>query len=237
MAQAAIRELRSALRRREIRRQGRGLALDRVLETGAVFVHVPKCGGKSVVRDIYGLAEHEWFGHAGIGFYQALLGPRRFASAFKFAFLRDPVSRCRSGFAFRQRGGFGLPEDLALQPELEGLNFERFVMDGALEAFARKDVVFGPQAPRILLPDGRIGVDRICAFENFAEEMRDLPVPHRLEAPSHLNAAPRAPAAPPPAEVRRRIAEIYEQDYRVLAGLGAAAPAWARDAAPAGAGA
>ncbi|MEM9212692.1 MAG: hypothetical protein AAGA63_14510, partial [Pseudomonadota bacterium] len=84
-------------------------AVNRIIETNCVFVHVPKCGGKSVIRDIYNLGEHSYFGHAGIAFFESLLGPRRFRLSFKFTFVRDPALRCLSGFRFRQRGGFDLP--------------------------------------------------------------------------------------------------------------------------------
>lgn len=219
MLRSIVREVRGASRRQKVRGTEQGAALERILETNVVFVHVPKCGGKSIVRDVYGLTEHAWFGHAGISFYQSLLGPHRFRSAFKFAFVRDPVTRCLSGFKFRQRGGFGLPKDEVFLSELEGLSFEQFVLSGKLAEFTRKDVVFKPQTPLLLLPDGQLGLDRVCFFENFDEELRSLPIELRNGKPSFINAAPRHSDREVSFEIRNRIAAIYAQDYRFIASL------------------
>ncbi|MEO1025550.1 MAG: sulfotransferase family 2 domain-containing protein [Pseudomonadota bacterium] len=215
----AIREFRSARRRLETRNTPMATALERILEINIVFVHVPKCGGKSVVKEVYGLGEHDWFGHAGIGFYRGLLGPKRFRAAFKFAFLRDPVARCFSGFEFRQRGGFSLPTDKQLQAEFEGLTFNDFVLSGKLTEFARKDVVFQPQAPLFFLPSGEFGLDRICRFENFDEEIRNLPIERKNCAVTHINAGPKASAPEFAAEVREMIEHIYAEDCKFIARL------------------
>lgn len=215
----AVREVRGALRRRKIRTTPVAKALDRIFETNMVFVHVPKCGGKSVVRDVYGLAEHDWFGHAGISFYRAILGPKRFNAAFKFAFLRDPVGRCLSGFKFRQRGGFQSPPELAYQNELDSRTFEDFVLGGKLNEFAQKDIVFEPQTPLLLLPSGALGVDRICRFENFEVEVRNLPIDRKNGEVARVNASPKASPPDINADVRAKIADIYAQDYDFIAKL------------------
>ena len=194
-------------------------ALDRILDTNIVFVHIPKCGGKSVVKEVYGLGEHDWFGHAGISFYHALLGPKRFDAAFKFAFLRDPVARCLSGFKFRQRGGFNSPREETFQSELEDMTFDDFVLSDTLTEYARKDVVFEPQTPRLLLPSGQLGLDRVCRFENFDAEVRNLPIQRKTTEIAHVNAAPKASSLDIAPKVRAVIEDIYAEDYRFIAKL------------------
>jgi hypothetical protein len=219
MPSRIVQEIRGILTRRKVRKTEQATALERIIETNAVFVHVPKCGGKSIVRDVYGLSEHEWFGHAGIGFYHSLLGPRRFRKAFKFGFVRDPMTRCLSGFKFRQRGGFGLHNDKAMASKLAGLSFEQFVLNGKLAEFSREDIVFKPQMPLLVLWDGQLGVDRVCFFENFDEEVRSLPLQLHNGTPSHINASPRDPESVMSLEVHNRIADIYAQDYRFITSL------------------
>jgi hypothetical protein len=219
MPSRIVQEIRGILKRRKVRRTEQATALERIIETNSVFVHVPKCGGKSIVRDVYGLSEHEWFGHAGIGFYHSLLGPRRFSKAFKFGFVRDPMTRCLSGFRFRQRGGFGLDHDKAMASKLAGLSFQEFVLNGTLAKFSREDIVFKPQMPLLLLWDGELGVDRVCFFENFDEEVRSLPLQLHNRTPSHINASPREPETEISFETRNRIADIYAQDYRFISSL------------------
>lgn len=219
MLKSTVQEVRGAVKRARVRRSRQALALSRILETNTVYVHIPKCGGKSVVHDIYDVSEHMWFGHAKIGFYHTLLGPRRFQAAFKFAFVRDPLTRCLSGFEFRKRGGFDLPVDQAMQPEIDGLTFEQFVLGGKLAELARTDIVFKPQLPLLLLPNGEIGVDRVCRFERFSDEMTALPLNISGGSPSHRNAAPRKPRTDPSDAVKAKIAEVYERDYKFIADL------------------
>ena len=216
MTKSIFQEIRGISRWRSIRRTEQATALDRILETNAVFVHIPKCGGKSVVFDLYGLSEHDWFGHAGISFYKSLLGPSRFRKAFKFAFIRDPIARCLSGFKFRKRGGFGLDNDKTMASELVGLSFEEFVLSGRLSEMVAKDVVFMQQAPFLYLWDGTLGVDRVCFFENFDKELRSLPLKLKKTTPSHMNASPREPEWELSMATRHMISNIYAQDYQLI---------------------
>lgn len=186
-----------------------------------IFVHIPKCGGKSILKDLYGLGEHDFFGHKRIGFYERLLGPRAFARTPSFAMLRDPVDRCVSGFAFSKRGGFGLADDARRSEHLAGLDFDSFVRDGHLARAARDDIVFRPQSFYLTFPDGRFGVDRLLRFENFAEELQGLPdVGKRFREVSHLNAAPKGTPVPPPVDVVTVIHEVYAEDVRLLKAIG-----------------
>lgn len=216
--------------RRRIMAGPRGAALRRVLETGALFIHVPKCGGKSVVKTVYGLDEHDWFGHAPIRSYPAILGPSRFRDAFKFAMVRDPATRCLSGYRFLARGGFGTEADRAAQAVIGDRDFDAFVRDGALETLLRDSIVFLPQARFVTDASGRLAVDRLCAFERFDAEIAALPRGLGAGAPVHLNsAAEPAPDIAP--ETRARIAAIYDEDYAFFSGLGERSPAWALPAA------
>lgn len=230
-ATAGLRRLASDMaswrRRRALRGRDTAIALRRVEATRSVFVHVPKCGGKTVIRDIYGLSEHQWFGHAPACYYLALLGPSRFGRFFKFAVVRDPVHRCLSGFRFYAAGGFGLHGDRAMAERLAGMDFDRFVRDGALEEAIGTDVVFRPQARFVFLEDGRLGVDRLCPFETFDAALAGLPGGlARSAARSRVNASPGARPEIAPATAAR-IRALYSEDYRLFGGLGPLAPLWA----------
>lgn len=208
------REMSGVYRRWQISKTKLAPALQALLEADALFVHVPKCGGKSVIQDLYGISEHMWFGHAGIQFFEHLLGPRRYLELFKFAFVRDPVLRCRSGFDFRKRGGFGLPSDIEMSRTFEGLSFEKFVLSGILAKQAKRDVVFKSQKSFLVLSDGRIGVDKLCKFEDFSREIFSLPIDLRLT--SHKNAAPAHGQSVIPDEVNRAVREFYRDDVEML---------------------
>jgi hypothetical protein len=213
-------ESRAWLRRRRLTR--RRAAFEAIERTGAVFVHIPKCAGKAVVTSLYGIGEHDWFGHAPIEFYRSVLGPAAFSRAFKFAVMRDPVARCLSAYLFARRGGFGRRWQQGLAPRLAGTDFAQFVTGGLLEELAQDDLVFGPQCRFLQLRDGSLGVDRVYDLSGFAGQFRALPVKWTASPElKKVNAAPegdRQPVIEP--QIEARIREIYRADYALLESLG-----------------
>jgi hypothetical protein len=220
MIRRALQALRSSQRRRKVSKGPCAAALRRIIDTNIVFVHIPKCGGKSVVQQIYGIGEHEYFGHAGVEFYRALLGPYRFEKFFKFAVMRDPVSRCVSGFRFVERGGFGFKDDELRKKRIFGLNFEDFVTSGTLRDFSYNDVIFRPQVNSLMFSDQSLGIDRVVRFENIEKEIKSLPISRRTpEKLYHLNAAPTTLPLRLSNEVEAIIRDVYAQDYDFLEAL------------------
>ena len=67
------------------------------LATGVLFVHVPKTGGTSVARALYGT---EGGGHRTVREVRAALGRQRADALFSFAVVRDPVGRAASAYRY-----------------------------------------------------------------------------------------------------------------------------------------
>lgn len=210
-------EGRSLLRRRALPSDLKSRALSRLQKTRSVFVHVPKCGGKTVINDLYNLQAHEGFGHAGIAFYQAILGPKRFEDFFKFAIVRDPLDRCRSGFYFLKSGGFGTQDDLAVADTFKDHSFASFVLDGQLERMTDEHIIFKPQTNFITDVQGEIAVDRILRFQNFEAEfqqvLKDLGQPNTV---SHLNKTKGSKMTRPDEDVCQKLKVVYAKDYEKL---------------------
>lgn len=221
-------ELRSFRKRRRTARGPLAETLKRLVETRAIFVHIPKCGGKSVVQDLYGVEEHDYFGHALPIFYRSLVGPSRFNAFLKFAVVRDPVTRCLSGFRFGQRGGFKLERDIRIQQAIGDKSFAEFVQGGLLEELAQEDVVFGPQSAYLVMPDGTLALDRLLRFENFDMEVGAvLQSLGRGGDVSHANAAPsRSEEISVPDDLRAEINRIYRIDHDTVARYGGTVPSW-----------
>ncbi len=72
-------------------------------ELRCIFVHIPKTGGISVARSLFG---HLGGGHQTVQDYQILFGPFVFRRYFKFTFVRNPYSRLVSAYNFLKSGGF-----------------------------------------------------------------------------------------------------------------------------------
>ena len=64
----------------------------------AVFVHVPRCAGTSLEAAIF--AQDHYSQHLTAAELRALLGPRAYDGAFRFAFVRDPLDRFLSAFYY-----------------------------------------------------------------------------------------------------------------------------------------
>lgn len=213
-----LEETKAMLRRYQLKPHVRRTALRRVYETELLFVHVPKCGGKTVIRDLYRLEDTRWFGHASIRRLRNLLGPRRFARVHKVGFVRDPVDRCLSGYRFSMTGGFQRANGLKAQAIVKDLSFDAFVQDGHLEEFISWNVVFRPQTLFLCDEQGKVAIDQICRFSNFEAELKGLM--SRLYSDidiSHRNKS----SAPKPTQVseatKAAIREIYKDDYDTFA--------------------
>ncbi|MEM9795540.1 MAG: hypothetical protein AAF919_03565 [Pseudomonadota bacterium] len=215
-APAFLDEWRAARRRKAAGRGKQAAALEAILRTEKVFVHIPKCGGKSVIRDLYGLPEHDWFGHAEAPFYEQLLGPSRFAAFHSFTFMRDPVDRCRSAFEFYRTGGFQRPAALKLAAQLEPYDFVSFAMSDLLADLVTWQVVFRPQAPRLMLADGRLGVDRIYDFAAFGAALNRLTGRAEDTPVAHVNASQPYKRAPIPEAVTKRLHDLYREDVILM---------------------
>lgn len=71
-------------------------------ETRSIFIHIPKTAGTSIGKTLYGCH----VGHRPWRYYWKI-NPQKFDSYFKFAVIRDPISRFASAFNFLKTGGYG----------------------------------------------------------------------------------------------------------------------------------
>jgi len=171
-----LKECRSLITYHKMLLGSHGPILKRMKKTKSIFIHIPKTGGKSILKGIYGINMHDSFGHASAGFYLSVFGSSQYNDFFKFAFVRNPWDRALSAYNFARKGGFGFQEDIKLKYELKDVSFEEFVKIW----LPKQDlnslplIIFHPQYKFICDRDGTLMVDRICYFENFENEYRKL---------------------------------------------------------------
>ena len=141
-----------------------------------IFLHIPKNGGTSVGRTLFG----EYGGnHMPMGSYQIIYSREEFESYFKFCFSRNPYDRLLSGYRFASRGATRIDGNVdgqrhvrARKPLLvsavEGSeNFEQFVLEWVDPAYARLFEHLRPQHRFACDPSGRLAVDFVGRVENF----------------------------------------------------------------------
>lgn len=188
-----------------------------IVEAGVVFVHVPKTGGTSVARALYGT---DGGGHRTVRDYRAELGDAFVDRAFVFAVVRDPVERLASAFRYLQAGG-GNRLDAAFRDRVLGPydTLDAFVRGWLSAETVREQVHFRPQAEFVAGPGGAVDVDVVARHERLAEDYaavrrrtgRGGPLPH-LNRTAVAGAPPR-PAPALSAEARARVRDLYRADF------------------------
>lgn len=161
--------------------RGRGVYAGWPDEHQAIFIHLPKTAGTSVSRQL-GLPSSR---HVPADTYR-LTNPTKFASYFKFAFVRNPFDRLLSSYAFLRQGGMNADDArFAARKVLPFDNFEHFLIEGFVHDFeTRAWVHFRPQRDFVCDASGRNLMDFTGRFERIAEDYATIAA--RLGKPKNL---------------------------------------------------
>jgi hypothetical protein len=176
-----------------------------------LFIHVPKTGGTSVARALYGTAG---IGHRTIREVRDELGREPADALFSFAVVRDPVDRLASAFRYLKAGGsnaldaaFGA-RVLGELPTLEAL-----ILDWLTPRASRAQVHFRPQAD-FVCDGGAVAVDRVVRYGRLGEGYARVRAETGVGGPlPHVNAGPPGPPPRLSAAARARVREVYAADY------------------------
>ncbi|MEM9561959.1 MAG: sulfotransferase family 2 domain-containing protein [Actinomycetota bacterium] len=169
-------------------------------EHRCIFVHIPKNGGTSIGRSLFGDYQGN---HMPIRSYQMIYSKADFEAYYKFAFVRNPFDRLLSGFRFAKNGAdrvgdprlqTGQTRELqdALAPYAE---FEHFVSDWVTPANVRLFEHFRAQHRFVCSPGGAVQLDHVGRFETLADDFAvvaerlgvatDLMHDRRTKGPEH----------------------------------------------------
>lgn len=180
--------------------------------TSSVFFHIPKAAGISVAEALYG---SKAAGHIDVNYCRGQLGSHDFASFFKFAFVRDPLTRAISAFQFLKSGGFNDGDAAWARENLAPYDtFDEFVAKGLGQCLDYWH--FRPQFTFITdFATGRLVADFIGRFETLD---RDFEIIAKVVNPTatlgHLNKS--APVAGCSERSRAIVRRVYRRDYRLF---------------------
>ncbi|TFY85076.1 sulfotransferase [Pseudomonas kairouanensis] len=182
-----------------------------------VFIHVPKCAGSSVCS---ALLDGRWPGHLPYYWYEQQF-PRHCARSFKFAFVRDPLERAYSAYAYLRNNTMG-ERDLQAQALVAHYrDFDHFVSGWLHPDNLRRQLHFAPQTDFLVDHMGQMAMDFLGRQESLQQDFQHLC--ERLGVDTslpHLNVSLERRSEPVrdfcTLRTRRLVRRAYQRDYEVL---------------------
>lgn len=186
-------------------------------DRACLFIHVPKCAGSSVCTALF----DGWYpGHIPLYWYEQQF-PEQYAASFKFAFVRDPLERAYSAFAFLKGNP---PNDRDHQAHTmvdHYTDFNTFVSHWLHADNVRRQIHFAPQTDFLVDSLGHLGMDFIGHQENIGEDFRTicerfgvaLDLPRINPSRARLKARAQDFCS---VRTQRLVRRVYQRDYELL---------------------
>lgn len=208
--------LNKALRERGLRRRLRAEYCGAFDSYRTIYIHIPRTAGSFISMSLFG---HQ-VSHATIrDYYRRDYEKAR--SYFKFAFVRDPLSRLYSAFHYLRGGGMNDADRRFARSHLRDPGFAQFVQRLSQDPGLLQWPHFRPQY--LYLYDGTDARNILVNFVGRVESLdKDL---ERIEQQLNVSIPRRrmnASGVSPPrdrdvsAETRARVEELYAVDYETF---------------------
>jgi hypothetical protein len=147
------------------------LTLDGFERNKCIFVHIPKCAGKSISQSLFG---NQGFAHTNAREYRIIFG-NKFDKIYKFTIVRNPWDRLVSAFYYLKSGGYNKKDKKWYNKHISKYgDFNEFVREWLNEKNIYRGIHFYPQR-YFLCDDGhKLLVDYIGKFEKLDYEFNYL---------------------------------------------------------------
>jgi hypothetical protein len=182
-----------------------------------LFIHVPKCAGSSICAALF----DGWSpGHLPLYWYEEQF-PEQFASSFKFAFVRDPLERAYSAYAFLRGNTLSLRDQPAQKLVSHYRDFDDFVARWLHPETIKRQVHFAPQTDFLTDSFGHLTLDFIGYQEHLERDFglvcerlgHGAPLP-RINHSDHRSPQPVRDFCS--TRTRRLVRRVYQRDYELL---------------------
>lgn len=146
------------------------------IDTGILFVHIPKCAGIALNHALY---DSLGPGHEPVMRYLYASSPKTFLNTYKFAVVRNPWDRLVSAYNFLSNGGFNDKDRAFFEANLRDYNsFDEFVRCWLTPETMNLTPHFQPQTHYLSLNrNGQTPLDDLCFFEALDEDLANAPHP------------------------------------------------------------
>jgi hypothetical protein len=140
-----------------------------MVDKKALFVHIPKTAGISVKKGLFnsGGSYHYSFQN-----YESIYKPSFIKKAFKFTFVRHPLSRVYSSYNYLKKGGSNLVDSMFYETHMSNFkNFEDFINNGLIKhEVIQKFIHFRTQKSFLVNCRNEISMDYIGKLETLEND-------------------------------------------------------------------
>jgi hypothetical protein len=187
-------------------------------ETRTIFIHVPKAGGNSIAHPLYGVGvgHHTWR-------YYLKINPSKYRNYFKFAVMREPISRFVSAFDYLKEGGSCEDDRVFSETVLKPFeNANELALALGENNFASQ-IVFGdwdqfrPQAHFIADETGDLKIDLLIRFDQLAQGFKKVARKLNRDVPElpHFNKSRIRPKFVFDQKALGILSDLYHEDFRI----------------------
>lgn len=189
--------------------------------TKSIFIHIPKAGGISTIKSLYG-EEANGFGHPTYAHFLRLYGKKRFEKYFKFTFVRNPWDRLLSAYNFLKKGGMNHMDQQFCENIVSSYDtFEQFVLEWVTPENVKSWVHFIPQYHYVYDNNRNLVIDFVGRFEQFEtdfESIREklgtgIPLKHLNKTKDKKEKSYRDAYT---LEMAEKVAEVYKEDIELF---------------------
>ncbi|VVP96742.1 hypothetical protein PS918_03764 [Pseudomonas fluorescens] len=186
-------------------------------QRSCLFIHVPKCAGSSVCVALF----DGWTpGHLPLYWYEQQF-PEQFAHSFKFAFVRDPLERAYSAYAYLRGNTLSRRDQPAQQLVRHYRDFDDFVARWLHPETIQRQLHFAAQTDFLTDSLGCLALDFIGYQEHLERDFKRVceQLGHEALLP-HVNISQqRHPVLARgfcSTRTRRLVRRVYQRDYEML---------------------
>ncbi|MHC8289316.1 sulfotransferase family 2 domain-containing protein [Pseudomonas sp. XS1P51] len=186
-------------------------------QRSCLFIHVPKCAGSSICAAMF----DNWRpGHLPLYWYEQQF-PEQFAASFKFAFVRDPLERAYSAYAFLRGNALGRRDQEAQKLVSHYRDFDDFVGRWLHPETIQRQMHFAAQTDFLTDSLGHLALDFIGYQEHLAQDFQRVceHLGHVAVLPHVNSSQQRRPLLARDfcsVRTRRLVRRVYQRDYEML---------------------
>lgn len=181
----------------------------KVIETGVLFIHIPKTGGVSISRQLYG----GLIGHRGYRFYKKRFSHNQYRDLYKFSIVRHPYSRFISSYSFLKNGGL-TNYDREISKKINNYdNIDSFLQQNYKTL--KRNLHFISQNKFIFRRSNK-QIDDIFKIEELDDYKLFLNLKLDIDTSYKLNSSPKTEEVRISQESKDILKDIYNKDFKLL---------------------